>query len=118
MALVKSFEFAGKPDLALIYLRQLLEQQSATQKQNVLQHVKLDLEKLHPAIEDETNAIRRLTTRQEVLEGRIAKQELFKAQVESMERMAVVAAAITTRLVEVPPQSVHTWNLPLNTPSS
>ena len=71
MALVKSFEFAGKPDLALIYLRQLLEQQSATQKQNVLQHVKLDLEKLHPAIEDETNAIRRLTTRQEVLEGRI-----------------------------------------------
>lgn len=91
MALVKSFEFAGKPDLALIYLRQLLEQQSATQKQNVLQHVKLDLEKLHPAIEDETNAIRRLTTRQEVLEGRIAKQALFKAQVESMERMAVVA---------------------------
>ena len=91
MALVKSFEFAGKPDLALFYLRQLLEQQSATQKQNVLQHVKLHLEQLHPALEDEANAIRRLTTRQEVLEGRIAKQALFKAQVESMERMAVVA---------------------------
>ena len=91
MALVKSFEFAGKPDLALFYLRQLLEQQSATQKQNVLQHVKLHLEQLHPALEDEANAIRRLTTREEVLEGRIAKQALFKAQVESMERMAVVA---------------------------
>lgn len=91
LALVKSFEFAGKPDLALIYLRQLLEQQSATQKQNVLQHVKLHLEQLHPALEDEAKAIRRLTTREEVLEGRIAKQALFKAQVESMERMAVGA---------------------------
>ena len=91
VALVKAFEFIGKPDQALIYLRQLLDNQSATQKQNVLQHVKLHLEQLHPALEDEANAIRRLTTREEVLEGRVAKQALFKAQVESMERMAVVA---------------------------
>ncbi len=91
MALVKALEFSGKPDQALIYLRQLLEQQSATQKQNVLQHVKLHLEQLHPALEDEANVIRRLNTRQEVLEGRVAKQALFKAQVESMERIAVVA---------------------------
>ena len=91
MALVKSFEQAGKPEQALIYLRQLLEQQSETQKQNMLQHVKLHLKQLHPALEDEANALRRLTTKQELLEGRIAKQALFKAQVESMERMAVVA---------------------------
>ncbi|MCY7387686.1 MAG: HD domain-containing protein [Burkholderiales bacterium] len=91
MALVKALEFAGKPDQALIYLRQLLEQQSATQKQNVLQHVKLQLEQLHPALEDEASVFRRLTTHQEVLEGRVAKQGLFKAQVESMERIAVVA---------------------------
>ena len=91
VALVKAFEFVGNSDKALKYLRQLLEYQSATQKQNVLQHVKLHLEQLHPALEDEANAIRRLTTREEVLEGRIAKQALFKAQVESMERMAVVA---------------------------
>ena len=91
MALVKALEFTGKPDQALVYLRQLLEQQSATQKQNVLQHVKLHLEQLHPALEDEANVIRRLSTRQEVLEGRVAKQALFKAQVESMERIAVVA---------------------------
>lgn len=91
MALVKALEFAGKPDQALTYLRQLLEQQSSTQKQNVLQHVKLQLEQLHPGLEDEAVAIRRLTTRQEVLEGRVAKQALFKAQVESMERIAVVA---------------------------
>ena len=91
VALVKAFEFVGKPDQALIYLRQLLDYQSTTQKQNVLQHVKLHLVELHPALEDESNAIRRLTTREEVLEGRVAKQALFKAQVESMERMAVVA---------------------------
>ncbi len=91
IALVKAYEFVGKPDKALVYLRQLLEYQSSTQKQNVLQHVKLHLEQLHPALEDEANAIRRLTTREEVLEGRVAKQALFKAQVESMERMAVVA---------------------------
>ncbi len=91
VALVKALEFAGKPDQALVYLRQLLEQQSSTQKQNVLQHVKLQLEQLHPALEDESSAFRRLTTKQEVLEGRVAKQALFKAQVESMERMAVVA---------------------------
>ena len=91
VALVKAFEFMGKPDQALIYLRQLLDYQSTTQKQNVLQHVKLHLVQLHPALEDEANAIRRLTTREEVLEGRVAKQALFKAQVESMERMAVVA---------------------------
>ena len=91
IALVKAFEYIGKPDQALVYLRQLLEYQSTTQKQNVLQHVKLHLEQLHPALEDETKAIRRLNTRQEVLEGRVAKQALFKAQVESMERMAVVA---------------------------
>ena len=91
MALIKALEFAGEPDQALVYLRQLLEQQSTTQKQNVLQHVKLQLEQLHPSLEDETSVIRRLTTHQEVLEGRIAKQALFKAQVESMERIAVVA---------------------------
>lgn len=91
VALVKAFEFIGDPDRALIYLRQLMDYQGTTQKQNVLQHVKLHLEQLHASIEDETNPIRRLTTRQEILEGRVAKQALFKAQVESMERMAVVA---------------------------
>ncbi len=48
VALVKAFEFVGKPDQALIYLRQLLEYQSVTQKQNVLQHVKLHLQQLIP----------------------------------------------------------------------
>ena len=51
----------------------------------------------HPPI-DEAIAIRRLQSREEILEGRIAKQELtkqsqelFKARVEVMERLAVAA---------------------------
>jgi putative two-component system response regulator len=98
MALVKAFEFVGQHDRALIYLRQMLEQQRTAQEQNALKHVKLHLEQLHAAVEDETNALRRMKTREEVLEGRIAKQELtkqsqelFKARVEVMERLAVAA---------------------------
>ncbi|MEP7157312.1 MAG: HD domain-containing phosphohydrolase [Betaproteobacteria bacterium] len=98
VALVKAFEFIGQPDRALIYLRQMLEQQRDSQEQNALKHVKLHLQQLHPGIEDESSAIRRLQTREEVLEGRIAKQELtrqsqelFKARVEVMERLAVAA---------------------------
>lgn len=98
MALVKAFEFMGQPDRALIYLRQMLEQQRTSQEQNVLKHVKLHLEQLHSSVEDESSAIRRLQAREEVLEGRIAKQELtrqsqelFKARVEVMERLAVAA---------------------------
>lgn len=90
-ALVKAYEYVGKPDQALVYLRQMLDQQTATQKNNVFQHVKLHLEQIHPSLEDESSVIKRLATRREILEGRVAKQALFKAQVESMERMAVVA---------------------------
>lgn len=98
MALVKAFEFVGQHDRALIFLRQMLEQQRSTQELNVLKHVKLHLEQMHPAVEDEAHVIRRLQTREEILEGRIAKQELtrqvqelFKARVEVMERLAVAA---------------------------
>lgn len=98
LAVVKAYEFVGKSDEALIYLRQLLAYQNATQKQNIFQHVKLHLKQLHPALEDEASAIQRLQTREELLEGRVAKQELtrrsqelFAARIEVIERMAVAA---------------------------
>ena len=98
VALVKAFEFIGQPDRALIYLRQMLDQQRISQEQSALKHVQLHLEQLHVGIEDQASAIRRLQTREEVLEGRVAKQELtrqsqelFKARVEVMERLAVAA---------------------------
>ena len=98
IALVKAFEYVGRPDRALIFLRQMLEQQRTSQEQNALRHVKLHLEQHHTSVEDEENAIKRWQTREEVLEGRVAKQELtkqsqelFKARVEVMERLAVAA---------------------------
>ena len=103
VALVKAFEFSGQHDRALEYLNRMLEQQRRTQEANVLQHVQRHLAQLHPAdesapMEDATQAIKKLATRAEVLEGRVAKrelkqrdQELFKARVEVMERLAVAA---------------------------
>ena len=98
VALVKAFEYIGQPDRALIFLRQMLELQKTAQEQNMLKHVKLHLEQMHPAVEDERDALRRMQNREEILEGRVAKQELtkqsqelFKARVEVMERLAVAA---------------------------
>ncbi|MBL8512869.1 MAG: HD domain-containing protein [Betaproteobacteria bacterium] len=98
VALTKAFEHIGQPDRALVYLRQMLDQQRKSQEQNVLRHVKLHLEKVHPNVEDETSVLRKLTTKEELLEGRIAKRELdrqskelFVARVEVMERLAVAA---------------------------
>ncbi len=103
VALVKAFEYTGQHDRALEYLNRMLEQQRKTQEANVLQHVKRHLSQLHPAddgapAEDAAQVIKKLTTRAEVLEGRVAKQELklrdqelFKARVEVMERLAVAA---------------------------
>ena len=105
VALVKAFEYTGQHDRALEYLNRMLDQQRKTQEANVLQHVKRHLAQLHPAGDDEsasveeaTQVIKKLSTRAEVLEGRLAKvelkqrdQELFKARVEVMERLAVAA---------------------------
>jgi len=103
VALVKAHEHIGQHDKALEYLNIMLEQQRKTQAANVLQHVKRHLEQLHVAdkdspIEDASQIIKKLLTRAEVFEGRVAKQELrkrdkelFIARVEVMERLAVAA---------------------------
>ena len=100
---VKAHEHLGQHDKALEYLNMMLEQQRKTQAANVLQHVKRHLEQLHHAdkdspIEDASQVIKKLLTRAEVFEGRVAKselkkrdQQLFVARVEVMERLAVAA---------------------------
>ena len=94
VAIVKAHEHLGQHDKALEYLRQMLEAQRATQEANVLRHVEHHLEQLHlkegaAAIEDGKQAIKRLETKREVLEGRIAKRDLFRQSVEGLERLAV-----------------------------
>jgi tetratricopeptide (TPR) repeat protein len=83
VALVKAHEHIGQHDKALEYLNMMLEQQRKTQAANVLQHVKRHLEQLHVAdkdspIEDASQIIKKLLTRAEVFEGRVAKSELQK----------------------------------------
>lgn len=103
VALVKALEFAGRHDEALACLKELLSQQRSAAEANVLRHIQQHLAKLHSAdadapIEDVSQAMRRMETRIEVVEGRAAKaelirqrQEIFKARVEAMERLAVAA---------------------------
>jgi putative two-component system response regulator len=109
VALVKAHEHIGQHDKALEYLNMMLEQQRKTQAANVLQHVKRHLEQLHVAdkdspIEDASQIIKKLLTRAEVFEGRVAKselqkrdQQLFVARVEVMERLAVAATLCEDR---------------------
>ena len=103
IAIVKAHEHIGQHDKALEYLNMMLEQQRKTQAANVLQHVKRHLEQLHIAdkdspIDDATQIMKKLLTRAEVFEGRVAKVELmnerqksFRQRTEVLERMAVTA---------------------------
>jgi len=103
VALVKALEYAGRHDEALQYLNEMLVQQRASAEANALRHVHTHLAKLHgrdpyAPMEDIKQAMRRVETQVEVVEGRVAKaevirqrQELFKARVEAMERLAVAA---------------------------
>ncbi len=103
VALVKALEYAGRHDEALKYLQEMLAAQRKTAEANVLHHVHQHLVQLHSAdanspLEDIRQVMRRMETRVEVVEGRVAKvevikqrQELFKARVEAMERLAVAA---------------------------
>jgi putative two-component system response regulator len=103
VALVKALEYAGRHDEALKYLQEMLSAQRKTAEANVLHHVHQHLVQLHSAdanspLEDIRQVMRRMETRVEVVEGRVAKvevikqrQELFKARVEAMERLAVAA---------------------------
>ena len=103
VALVKALEYAGRHDEALKYLQEMLSAQRKTAEANVLHHVHQHLIQLHASdanspLEDVRQVMRRMETRVEVVEGRVAKvelikqrQELFKARIEAMERLAVAA---------------------------
>jgi len=92
IAMVKAQEAAGQPERALVYLRELLEHTRKLQQENALRHLKL-LEQVNNDVSGAisippTSALER---REAVLRGKIAEQELFKARVEMLERLAVAA---------------------------
>ena len=101
VALVRAHEHLNNHAQALIYLKQMLETQRATQVANVLKHVERYLAQLHlqgdfAFVEDGKQVIKRLAQHAELIEGRAAKAELgltkeqlFSVRVDLLERLAV-----------------------------
>ncbi len=94
VAIIKAHEYIGQHDKALVYLKEMLASQFQTQEANALRHVERHLQQLHinegnAPIENSKQIIKRLNTHKELIEGRIAKRDLFRQSVESLERLAV-----------------------------
>lgn len=90
-ALVKSYEFIGQPQRALIYLREMIEATRKSQQENALQHVRLHLEQLGQPYLSDSPVSARLQRHEAALRGKVAEQELFKSRIEMLERLAVTA---------------------------
>lgn len=90
-ALVKAFEFVGQPERALIYLREMMDALRHTQQENALRHVRLHIEKLGDQLSAVPQIATRLKQQEAALQGQVAEQELFKSQIEMLERLAVTA---------------------------
>ena len=90
-ALVKAYEIIGQPERALVYLREMMEALRQTQQANALKHVALHLEQLGQDLGVEAPITPRLQRQEAALQGKIAQQELFKSQIEMLERLAVTA---------------------------
>ena len=90
-ALVKSYEIIGQPQRALIYLREMIEGMRKTQQENALKHLGLHIQEVSQTYPGEEPMAARLQRREQALRGRVAEQELFKSQIEMLERLAVTA---------------------------
>jgi putative two-component system response regulator len=91
VALVKAYEIVGQPERALIYLREMMEALRQTQQANALKHVALHLDQLSQDLGDGQQITTSLQRQEAALKGKIAQQELFKSQIEMLERLAVTA---------------------------
>ncbi len=90
-ALVKAYEIIGQPERALVYLREMMEALRSSQQENALRHVDIHLEQLSRDAGIEPLISTRLQRQEAALQGKVAQQELFKSQIEMLERLAVTA---------------------------
>jgi putative nucleotidyltransferase with HDIG domain len=72
-------------------LREMIESMRKTQQENALRHVGLHLQLSSGEYEIGEPVNARLQRREEALRGKVAEQELFKSQIEMLERLAVTA---------------------------
>ncbi|HUL67140.1 MAG TPA: HD domain-containing phosphohydrolase [Burkholderiaceae bacterium] len=96
IAMVKAHEVAGKPDIALVYLRELMLHTKKVQQDNALHHQKLHLEQIERREAQRTTSPDVLMARREQslrgkLAEQVAQQELMRSRIELLERLAVTA---------------------------
>jgi putative two-component system response regulator len=97
IAMVKANELAGRTDVALVYLRELMMHTKDVQQENALLHHRLHLEqleqkqKLQPGPSPDTLMAQREVRLRGRLVEQVAHQELMKSRIEMLERLAVTA---------------------------
>src|SRR5262252_8065698 len=96
IAMVKAHEVAGKPDIALVYLRELMLHTKKVQQDNALHHQKLHLERIERRQAERMASPDLLMERREQslrgkLAEQVAQQELMRSRIELLERLAVTA---------------------------
>jgi putative two-component system response regulator len=93
LAMVKAQEIAGKPDVALVYLRELMMHTKKTQQENALRHHRLHLQNLARQQEASEEVV--MERHEQSLRGKlaeqVAQQELMRSRIEMLERLAVTA---------------------------
>jgi putative two-component system response regulator len=98
IAMVKANEMAGRTDVALVYLRELMMYTKDAQQESALLHHRLHLEQLEKqqmpqqsaSTPDALMARREVKLRDRLVE-QVAHQELMKSRIEMLERLAVTA---------------------------
>jgi putative two-component system response regulator len=95
IAMVKANELAGRTDVALVYLRELMMHTKEAQQENALLHHRLHLEQLEqkelPASSPDAVMAKREVKLRDQLVQQVAYQELMKSRIEMLERLAVTA---------------------------
>jgi putative two-component system response regulator len=95
IAMVKANEVAGRTDVALVYLRELMMHTKEAQQENALLHHRLHLEQLEhkqqPTTTPDALMARREVKLRDRLVEQVAHQELMKSRIEMLERLAVTA---------------------------
>jgi putative two-component system response regulator len=97
IAMVRANEMAGRTDVALVYLRELMMHTKEAQQENALLHHRLHLEQLEQkqkppsASSPDILMARRETRLRDRLVEQVAHQELMKSRIEMLERLAVTA---------------------------
>jgi putative two-component system response regulator len=87
VAAIKGYEVAGQPDVALVYLRELVRWRGDARRAQILMHHTQHLASLDRGIDDQ--AVLKIEQHQAELRGRLSDREVLKARIAMLEQNAV-----------------------------